>query len=239
LQLGEIAELKGDRDRAINEYLIAFVLPSEEGASVDRADVRRKFGNLWQLAHGSETGLGERILATYDQLNAESKSATASEANKDVRDPFEFVLRKVDGSDPLKMSAAKGKVVVLDFWATWCAPCREMAPMIGQVAAMFDGSKGDIVFLAVNDDEDESRVPGYLAKQKMHGTVVFADGLDTLLSIDSLPTIIVLDRNGKIAYRSDGFDPDSFVESLQQAILTALNAAPANIAPHAPSNSGH
>lgn len=236
LQLGEIAELKGDREHAIDEYLIAFVLPSEEGASVDRADVRRKLGNLWELAHGSETGLGKRILATFDQLNAESKSATASEANKDVSDPFEFVLRKADGSESLKMSAVRGKVIVLDFWATWCAPCREMAPMLGQVAAMFDESKGDIVFLAVNDDEDESRVPPYLSKQKMHGTVVFADGLDTLLSIDSLPTIIVLDRTGKIAYRSDGFDPDSFVESLQQAILTALNTAAANIAPRTSHN---
>lgn len=88
---------------------------------------------------------------------------------------------------------------------------------------MFDETKGDIVFLAVNADEDESRVAPYLEKQKVHGTIVFADGLDNLLNIDSLPTIIILDRSGRISYRSDGFDPDGFVASLQQAILAALN----------------
>ncbi len=225
LQLGELAELKGDRQAAIDRYLIAFVLPNEEGASVDRADVRRKLGNLWQIVHGNETGLGEQILATYDSLSAESKSSAGVETNKNAKDPFQFILRRTDGAASLKLADSRGKVVVLDFWATWCAPCREMAPLLAQVEGMFDESKGDIVFLAVNADEDETRVAPYLAKQKLHGTLVFADGLDNLMNIDSLPTVIVLDKNGRISYRSDGFDPDGFVASLQQAILAALKPA--------------
>lgn len=224
LQLGEIAESKGNRELAINEYLIAFVLPNEEGASVDRADVRRKLGNVWQITHGAESGLGERILATYDEVSTETKLSAAGDVNKDAKDPYGFVLRRADGSAALKMDANRGKVVVLEFWATWCTPCREMAPLISQVAGMFNQGNDDLVFLAVNDDEDETRVPAYLSKQKMHGTIVFADGLDTLLAIDSLPTIIILDRNGKIAYRADGFDPDTFVETLHQAIVEALNS---------------
>jgi thiol-disulfide isomerase/thioredoxin len=222
LQLGELAELKGDRQAAIDHYLVAFVLPNEEGASVDRNDVRHKLGNLWQLVHGNETGLGQQILATYDSISADSKPA-ATEINKNAKDPFEFVLRRTDGSAAFKLADVRGKVVVLDFWATWCAPCREMSPLLAQVQGMFDETKGDIVFLAVNGDEDESRVAPYLTKQKVHGTIVFADGIDNLLNIDSLPTIIVLDRTGRISYRSDGFDPDGFVSSLQQAILSALN----------------
>ncbi len=91
LQLGEIAELQKKTDLAIEQYLIAFVLPSLEGASVDRADVRKKLGNVWQLAHGSQSGLGERILETYDRLNRETKSDDAN-PNSDAKEPYAFVL---------------------------------------------------------------------------------------------------------------------------------------------------
>jgi thiol-disulfide isomerase/thioredoxin len=221
LQLGEIAELKGDRDAAIQQYLLAFVLPGQEGATVDRSEVRRKLGNLWQLAHGSEKGLGEEILAAYDRLAAASKPA--NEANKGVTDPFAFILRRVDDPGSVKMAELRGKVVVLDFWATWCIPCGQMAPLLDQVGHMFSGFK-DIVFLAANTDDDQSRVAPYLAKHKVPGTLVYTDGLDDALKVESLPTVIVLDRSGKVVYRGEGFTPDGFVEGLAQAILSAASA---------------
>jgi thiol-disulfide isomerase/thioredoxin len=222
LQLGEIAEIQKKTDAAIEQYLLAFVVPSMEGAEVDRADVRKKLGNMWQLAHGNQTGLGERILETYDRLNQETKSDNAN-PNSEAKEPYAFVLGRPGASAPLKMADERGKVVVLDFWATWCGPCREVEPLMDQVGQLFRGSN-DIVFLALNSDDDRTRVAPYLAKQKIAGTPVFADGLDTLLNVHSLPTILVLDRAGKIAYRSDGVDPDSFVASLTMAILNAVKA---------------
>jgi thiol-disulfide isomerase/thioredoxin len=119
------------------------------------------------------------------------------------------------------MSDERGKVVVLDFWATWCGPCREAEPLLDSVGQLFKGSS-DIVFLALNSDDDRTRVAPYLAKEKVSGTLVFADGLDTLLGVYALPTVLVLDRSGKIAYRSDGVDPNTFVASLTMAILDAV-----------------
>jgi thiol-disulfide isomerase/thioredoxin len=222
LQLGEIAELQKKTDVAIEQYLIAFVLPNMEGASVDRGDVRKKLGNMWQLAHGSQAGLGEKILQTYDSLNMETKSDT-SEPNAGAKEPYAFVLGRPGETTPLKMSDERGKVVVLDFWATWCGPCRESEPMIESVRQLFTESK-DIVFLALNSDDDRTRVAPYLAKEKVAGTLAFADGLDTLLNVHSLPTILVMDRSGKIAYRSDGVDPNTFTASLTMAILNAVKA---------------
>jgi thiol-disulfide isomerase/thioredoxin len=219
MQLGEIAELQKKPDQAIEQYLLAFVLPSQEGATVDRAEVRKKLGNMWQQAHGSKTGLGERILETYDRLNQQPKSAE-SDPNSGAKDPFAFVLRRLDSSAPLKMADHRGKVVVLDFWATWCTPCRESEPMLEQVGKMF-ASSNDIVFLAVNTDEDRTRLAPYIAKEKVAGTIVYADGMDAFMDVRSLPTIIVLDRDGKISYRSEGVDPDTFVATLAQAILQA------------------
>src|SRR5713101_2888435 len=221
LRLGEIAELRKDYSKAIEHYVAAFVLPDQAGLPVDRSEVRRKLGNLWQLVHGSEAGLGERLLQAYDRLAVEPRPAESGRHNKGATAPFEFVLRRADDAAPVKLADWKGKVVVLNFWATWCLPCRELEPLFEQVGRQFE-NRSDVFFLAVNDDEDESRVKPYIDREKIRIPVVFSDGLDTLLDIHSLPTVIVLDRAGKIVYRAQGFDPDGFAPGLSGAIERAL-----------------
>jgi len=221
VRLGEIAELRKDYNKAIEHYVAAFVLPDQSGQPVDRWEVRRKLGNLWQLVNGSEAGLGERLLRAYDRLAVESKPAESGGHNKSATAPFEFVLRRPDGAAPVKLADWKGKVIVLNFWATWCLPCRELEPLFEQVGRQFE-NRSDVFFLAVNDDEDESRVKPYLEREKIRMTVVFSDGLDELLGIKAFPTVIVLDRTGRIVYRAQGFDADGFAPALSGAIERAL-----------------
>jgi hypothetical protein len=59
----------------------------------------------------------------------------------------------------------------------------------------------------------------------VEGTLVFADGVNKAFHVTSIPTIIVLDRSGKVAYRSQGFAPDGFVDAISGAI-TKASAAP-------------
>ncbi len=224
LRLGEIAELRRQPDEAIERYAAAFVLPDQAGLTVDRREVRQKLGNLWQLRHGSSAGLGELVLQTYDRLSAEPTPPSAPEYNKGIADPFGFALRRVDGSPPLKLSGAKGKIIVLNFWATWCEPCRALEPLLEQVRNRFQ-SRNDVVFLAADAEEDESRVAPFLKKEKIGSTVVLADGLDRLLGVKVLPTILVLDRSGRIVYRGEGYAPDSFADELGAAIEHALAGA--------------
>jgi thiol-disulfide isomerase/thioredoxin len=116
----------------------------------------------------------------------------------------------------------------VNFWATWCGPCHALEPIFARVAAEFQGME-DVLFLSADCDEDESLVASYLTAARPRTTVVFADGLDRLFRVDAFPTVIVLDRQGKIAYRSDGFDPDAFEEDLAAAVnrvRTADNAKP-------------
>ena len=224
--LGEIAEMRNDPAKAIEEYTRAFALPEEGPAGkADRAELRQKLGNVWRRVHGSEQGLGEAILGAYDRLSSPPGDAAASPAarNKDAKDPFAFVVRRLDGA-PLPLEPLKGKVVVLSFWATWCGPCRELEPLVKQVARAYRESS-DVRFLAVNTDDDETRVAPYVAREKWDVPVVYADGLDGFLDVDSLPTVLVLGRGGEIAYRATGFEPDGFSQALTTAIQSARSSA--------------
>jgi thiol-disulfide isomerase/thioredoxin len=221
-KLGEIAELNKDLPGAIREYARAFALADASSGAASRHEIRQKLGNVWRLAHGSDQGLGDYLLHAYDEVVASSESPKPRR-NANAKEPYDFTLRKAQDGSPYALADQKGKIVVVNFWATWCGPCREMEPYFERVAAQFQGV-ADIVFLAADCDEDETLVPPYLQEAKPRTTVVFADGLDMLLSVNSFPTVVILDRQGKIAYRAEGFNPDDVETELSNAIRHALTA---------------
>jgi len=214
--LGEIAELKKDLNDALREYARAFSLDDRGDGVSSQRELRKKIGNVWRLAHGSEDGLGAYLLQAYDETAA-SIIPPKTVPNKGLKEPYEFTLRKAPEGTPFPLADSKGKVVVLNFWATWCGPCRELEPHFEKVAAHFAGEK-DVLFYGLNCDEDESLVAPYLAEERPKTTILFADGLDILLRVNSFPTTVILDRAGKVAYRSDGFDPDDIEKVLTEAI---------------------
>jgi thiol-disulfide isomerase/thioredoxin len=221
-KLGEIAELNKDLPGAIKEYARAFALSDAPSAAANRREIRQKLGNVWRLAHGSDQGLGDYILHSYDEVVA-SAEAPKPKRNAGAKEPYDFTLRLAQDGSPYSLAQQKGKIVVVNFWATWCGPCREMEPHFERVALQFQGVT-NIVFLAADCDEDETLVPPYLQEEKPRTTVVFADGLDALLSVNSFPTVVILDRQGKIAYRAEGFDPDDVDTELANAVRHALAA---------------
>jgi thiol-disulfide isomerase/thioredoxin len=232
LTLGEIAEENELSDEAIRQYATAFMLASQEqpdanGPSMDLESLRLRMGNLWRFTHDSNTGLGDILLSAYDRSHDQAKmdKPDAQVYNKDVTDPLQFSLRHVDGSAPMKLAESRGKVVVLNFWTTWCAYCNQMESMLADVRMKFSG-RDDVVFLAVNTDEEESLVKPYLQDQKPGGILIFADGVNQAFHVESIPTILVLDKAGKTTYRTQGYAPDGFAD-LAAAAITKASAAPA------------
>ena len=215
-RLGALAELNKDLNTAIQEYARAFALTDSTTGPSSRAELRKKVGNVWRLAHGSEDGLGDYLLRTFDTVTATTAPAKTAR-NKGAKEPYDFVLRRVSDGSAVHLSDAKGKIVVLSFWATWCGPCRELEPLFERVAARYSG-RPDVIFYALNCDDDESLVAPFLAEEKPKTPALFADGLERLLGVDSFPTTVVLDRTGKIAFRTNGFDPDDFEKLLADAI---------------------
>jgi len=219
-QLGELAEMKKDSNGAIQQYARAFVLADATNGAAGRREIRQKLGNVWRLAHGSEMGLGEYLLLTFDEVSRASGIAKPKK-NADAREPADFTLRKAPDGTPFPLKDTKGKVLVVNFWATWCGPCHALEPLFARVAADFQANP-DVLFLAANCDEDESLVNGHLEEDKPRTAVVFADGLDRFFTVNSFPTVMVINRSGKIAYRSDGFEPDTFEPNLAAAVRRAL-----------------
>ncbi len=222
-KLGTLAETNKDLNRAIQEYARAFALADGSNGASSRADVRKKIGNVWRLAHGSEDGLGDYLLHAFDASTAAASPAKPAR-NVSGKEPYDFVLRKVSDGSPVRLADAKGKIVVLSFWATWCGPCRELEPQFERVAARY-ATKPDVLFYALNCDDDESLVAPFLAEEKPKTPALFADGLERLLRVESFPTTVILDRTGKIAFRENGFDPDGFEKSLGDAIERTVQPA--------------
>ncbi|MGA2879075.1 MAG: TlpA disulfide reductase family protein [Bryobacteraceae bacterium] len=213
------------KDQEALQYLAdAFTIAGLHSADLDGESDRSKMGELYRKLHGSETGLGDLVLKAYDttssQLAARRAELRELDPNSELKNPIQFTLTGLEG-DKLALSSLLGKVVVLDFWATWCAPCREQHPLYEQVKAEFKDS-GDVVFLAVDTDEDHNLVKPFLNQIKWSQKVYFEDGLQSLLQVSSIPTTVILGKNGEVFTRMVGYLPDRFVDMLTERVNNAL-----------------
>ena len=104
---------------------------------------------------------------------------------------MEYVISGMNG-EKLSLATLKGKVVVFDFWATWCGPCRAQQPLYEEVKARFKDDK-NVVFLNVSTDENREIVKPFLDSNKWKKTVYFEDGLSALLRVTSIPTTMIVE----------------------------------------------
>ncbi len=223
-ELARWLEKSGKTAEAFEAYADAFTCEDARGTEADRVSDRSKLGTLYTKLHGNDTGLGEAILKAYDR-NAQAKQVRM--ANMKQKDPntfattvSEYVLPAVDGHGVLALTAMKGKTVVMDFWATWCTPCRVQHPMIENVKKKYAGDPS-VVFLSIDSDDDHTIVPGFLKEMKWEGPSYFEAGLGHQLTIASIPTILILDPAGRISSRMTGFLPERFEAMLAERIETA------------------
>jgi peroxiredoxin len=132
------------------------------------------------------------------------------------RPAADFTLKSLDG-EPTQLSSLQGKVVVLDFWATWCPPCRAELPSIDKLNAEFAGK---VEFLGVND-EDSGTVKGFL-KKAGYTFPVLMDGkhqVHRTYGIRSIPVLLVIDRHGVIRQHFVGSRSEQALRSAIQSVL--------------------
>lgn len=114
-----------------------------------------------------------------------------------------FRAKALDGST-FDNDSVKGKVVLIQFWATWCGYCRRDQPAVDQVTTEF--AKQGLIVLAVNVGEPRLKVEGYLEQSPRQCHVVLSreSNLQQAFRAEGFPKYVVINRNGKIAGNQDG-----------------------------------
>lgn len=221
-------ELAGRFEEALDAFAEALALGADRTASPDPAKDRARLAGLARKAYGEEAAFGPALLGAFDRAArlqaARLERLKTFDPNYGARTPYDFTLTSTTGHR-LNLSSLKGKVVVLDFWATWCGPCRAQHPLYEQVKQQFRG-RGDVVFLPVSTDENRAAVVPFLEAQKWDPLSYFEDGLASLLRVSSIPAAMVLDRQGNITSRMNGFIPERFAAMLSERIREALEEPP-------------
>jgi thiol-disulfide isomerase/thioredoxin len=132
----------------------------------------------------------------------------------------EFSVPTLDGK-PYSLSALKGKPVLLDFWATWCTPCRKSMPAVEQISQEYKAQ--GLVVLGVNTGEDRDTVQAFLKQTPMAYPAVLS-GESAILNdyqVTAYPTFVLIGGDGKIAAYEIGFGGESMLRGmLQRAGLT-------------------
>jgi len=134
----------------------------------------------------------------------------------------EIKLAGVNG--PVSLAALKGKVVYLDFWASWCGPCRQSFPWMNEMQAKY-GAKG-LQVVAVNVDAKRDDADKFLAEVPASFSVAFDSQGETpkLYGIKGMPSSLLIGPNGKVISMHAGFKGAERKE-LEDAIAGALASA--------------
>jgi thiol-disulfide isomerase/thioredoxin len=135
---------------------------------------------------------------------AQGLAAQPSSAGASVTD---ITLSTYPGPGKHSFSADRGQMVVIDAWATWCAPCVRSLPQLQ--ALRRDYAKRGVRVYAVSVDEDRAQIPTFLAAARVDLPVLLDPGgfvLEDKLKLKQMPTTWVVDRSGRVRYTQESFD---------------------------------
>ena len=149
-------------------------------------------------------------------ISMSSMSALIASSDLLGKEAPEFTLRS-DQGDNRKLSEYRGKVVLINFWASWCGPCQQELPKLSELRSLHD--EYDFELLAVNIDEEPEKAIRLAKKLGINFPILFDESkkVSKLYDIDAMPMTILVDRNGDIRYLHRGYK-ESYLGLYQQQI---------------------
>jgi len=238
---GAVKVAETDQDRADARYYRGTVLINGDKKQLQQAeqDFREtlKLDPRLNAAHlklgmtlirelRDEEGLAE-VQKYLDSNGPKQEEATARKillnprVARDTLAP-EFTVQTSEGGQ-FSLAANHGKIVVIDFWATWCPPCRESVPEIKDLTKRYPAEK--LVVISASADKDEAKWRDFIAKKQMMWVQYLdKDGrLAELFGVNAFPTYIVIDRDGFIRKRFEGMNPqESIAHKLRDELKSTM-----------------
>lgn len=193
--------------------------------------MRTSFGELYVKRGGSHTALRHFLDSVQQQHEAIYMEAMAKKMTDAVKAPG-FVLKDLAGK-ALSLQELEGKVVVLDFWATWCAPCLASMPVMKKIAQQHP----DVVFLYIATQEKEAgvheRIRAFMEKHALSFRVLIdrqeagTPGLFPVAAaykLQGIPARVIIDRKGMQRFLSSGYSSDEEIGAEMEAMIKLAKA---------------
>jgi thiol-disulfide isomerase/thioredoxin len=125
----------------------------------------------------------------------------------------DFTLTNISGED-VSLSDYKGKVVIVDFWATWCPPCRKGIPDLISIKNEYK-DKVEVIGISLDRENTKGSVPGFVNRVGINYPVVYFndDVINDFGGVNAIPTTFIIDQKGNIVKKMIGLYPKSEYES--------------------------
>ncbi len=117
---------------------------------------------------------------------------------------------------PVSLDKLRGQVVMLNFWASWCGPCREEFPLLDQMYKRYRAA--GVTIVGVNVEPDSSDAEGFLAKTPVSFPIAFdRDSVASrMFKVEAMPSTVLIDRTGVVRWTHKGYKPGDESEYLDQ-----------------------
>jgi thiol-disulfide isomerase/thioredoxin len=136
--------------------------------------------------------------------------------------PLDFTLKDMNGVD-VKLAAFKGKPIVMNFWATWCGPCRAEIPSLVELQKQYGDEGQDVVILGISVDDPIEKLKPYASQMKMNYPVLVGNGRDDVQDafgpLWGIPVTVFINRDGRIAKKHSGIASKEQFEQEIKALL--------------------
>jgi thiol-disulfide isomerase/thioredoxin len=180
---------------------------------------RHPLASRWVLCAALSFGASACATSAAEGPVSPAKKVAGSPVS--VGEPIPNIsVRAVNGGGTIDLGSMKGKVVLLDIWASWCAPCREEMPLLDDMAARLK-DRG-IEFVAVSIDEEKAAARAFLSARPKWTLTVAHDPqgkIPDLFQPPKMPTSYLIDSHGVLRYVNAGFDRAD-VKKIEDRLLT-------------------
>jgi thiol-disulfide isomerase/thioredoxin len=167
---------------------------------------------------GTQGGPFDALHDTLASVEEEAAAADACEVNAKPA-PLNYTIKDMNGVD-VKLSSFKGKVILLNFWATWCGPCKAEIPGFVELQKQYPK---DLVVLGLSVDDTVDKLKPYAEQYKINYPVLVGLGRDDVQEafgpLWGIPTSFLIGRDGKICKKHMGIAPKAQFEREIKALL--------------------